>query len=259
MAMLYYVSFFFDNYRFQGNWFQDVTLALCVPSVYAGLWIYFYIWYLGLPNLKMYGRLFKVESIFIRHPNFIKKSVYARIILLNIVGFSLLFIVPTIWPETRDMCDRWFLILAFAELIDMFVCFFFVLLILRKLFRCLEDLNVNALANKQAGGVDKNVFARAIATINIMICAVTVVQPIAATMIALCAFWEPAKTRVFLFVNIAASCGMFASCLCIFIIMRHMKGVKSNRSPNSALSNEIDTMNSSDEYSKDRSSVDPGR
>ncbi|GBG28661.1 Hypothetical Protein FCC1311_048822 [Hondaea fermentalgiana] len=239
-AIMYYLSFLAGNYRYDSFFAQDFGMCLSATSIFAGLWAFFLIWFQQLPSLRLYGKLFGVESLLIRRPKFVQYSTYARIAAISIINVVLLLIYPYAVDtsvEAQTMLDSVLLIFLTIYVLDFVVTALFLARILYKLFMTLKTLSNLAKERGVTSGAEQTTFNKALATIIIVTKVILVLGPIAVLLLMAAAFVRSVRTRMYLALNLVVLIGNLVCAFAVFIFVFRLAGEKRRRSLPSAPTN----------------------
>uniref|UniRef100_A0A7S2S6G6 Uncharacterized protein n=1 Tax=Mucochytrium quahogii TaxID=96639 RepID=A0A7S2S6G6_9STRA len=92
-ALVYYIPYLFGIYKFDNVWYQQAGLVLGTSTFFVGLWVYFYLWYVNLPKLQVYSKLFGVDTILARRPKLIKWMTIAKVCIILFGNLTLQLIL----------------------------------------------------------------------------------------------------------------------------------------------------------------------
>jgi hypothetical protein len=235
--IIYYVPFLFGKTRAGHFWYQDLAAACATNSLFVALWFFFWTWYSNLPSLRLYGRLFGVDSVLIRRPQLIKAMIVSRVVVINVVTVLLLGgldIVGLNAPSQRALLDNIFLWWCCALSVDFAVNALVLCAVLGKLFDQLASLSKEALHRGVTGGSESKIFATAIATIKLLRRAVVFLMVPAAAIFALSASFEPVRENLYVAVNANIAVANVGALVVCFIYVARMRGVRERPSNKTA-------------------------
>jgi hypothetical protein len=240
---IYYWPFLFGQTRAGHFWYQDLAAACATNSLFVALWFFFWTWYGNLPSLRLYGRLFGVDSILIRRPQLIKAMVACRVVIINVVTVLLLGgldIVGVNAPSQRALLDRLFLWWCCALSVDFAVNSLVLCAVLGKLFDQLVSLSTEALHRGVTGGGESKIFATAIATIKLLRRAVVLLMVPAAAIFALSATFAPFHNNLYVAINANIAVANVGALIVCFIYVARMRGVREVPKSTTAIANASD-------------------
>ena len=223
--LAYYVPFFLGGTRAERLWVQDLSLAFGTNSIFVGVWFFAYVWFINLPSLRLYGHLFGVDSVLIRHPNAVRGVIVARVVVINVVTFLLVFALERLGlASQRDLLDS--LHLAWCALIclDIFVSMMLLLRVVDRLFDQLQRLSAEARLRGVATGTDSSAFDLARDTIRLTRRANTLLVLPACILFALSAFLPLCVHNHFVFFNLNVTLAELGSLVIVFVFVSRLKG-----------------------------------
>jgi hypothetical protein len=241
--IIYYVPFLFGKTRAGQFWYQDLAAACATNSLFVALWFFFWTWYSNLPSLRLYGRLFGVDSVLIRRPRLIKTMIVSRVVVINAVTVLLLGgldIVGLNAPSQRALLDIIFLWWCFALSVDFAVNALVLCAVLGKLFDQLASLSKEALHRGVTGGSESKIFATAIATITLLRRAVVLLMVPAAAVFALSASFAPFHENLYIALNANIAVANVGALVVCFIYLARMRGVRERPSNKTTSANVSD-------------------
>lgn len=227
-------SFLQGSYRWEGNVKQDFALAIGTSAMFSGFWAFFLLWYLQLPSIKHFGRLFGVEdSILVRQPRLVKNSVYGRIVAISIFFFLLLLVGPAAdsSTEARDVIDQVYLVANAVFIIDFII---FGLALCRLLIKLYSQLLVVA----EDGGFGQESFqvgarnskaqalSRAIFTIRLYVLANFTLGPPSPVLFFISVL---GRLPIYLTVNIFLLNSLCSAIWGTYMVMFRLSGAKTSR------------------------------
>lgn len=167
-------------YRYQNNVLLALSFNLAATSLLISIWGIVLLWFVSLPNLKVYGTLFSLNSLFVRDPHFIPRAVFLVIFLIIVIAPIILVFIPLSRPELRIITDSIFLSLSalnvFLWLIYVTLLSFLLKSAYKKSLIALSTLESSPIAKNDAveqrrrsnfNVPDRKVFTSAIKRINI--------------------------------------------------------------------------------------------
>jgi hypothetical protein len=231
-VLAYYVPFFLGVTRAERLWVQDLALAFGTNSIFVGVWFFAYVWFTNLPSLRLYGRLFGVDSVLIRHPNAVRVMIVARVIVINVVTFLLVFALERFGlTQQRDLFDTLHLSWCALICLDIFISLTLLLRVVDRLFDQLQRLSAEARLRGVATGTDSKVFDLARDTIRLTSRANTLLTLPASITFALSAFLPLCVHHRFVFVNLNVLLAEFGSLVIVFVLVSRLKGEREAPEP----------------------------
>jgi len=218
--------------RYEQNLVQDLGLWLAATSIIIGLWTFVNVWFMRLPPLKLYGKLFNIDSILIRKPGIIRVFTFARVFVFSVLNLFLLVLITHAIdnsPELRFNLDTAFLTVLAGQIFDFIVFSLFLSFSLRSLFLQLKILSEDAVKRGITSGVEMEEFQRALDTVDFQIFAILIIGPVAIISCLLGAFLEPVRTRTHLSLNFIILLGNIACLVLVFIVIFRMDISPRNR------------------------------
>jgi hypothetical protein len=241
--LIYYVPFLFGQTRAGHFWYQDLAGACATNSLFIALWFFFWTWYGNLPSLRLYGRLFGVDSVLIRRPQLIKVMVACRVVIINVVTVLLLCgldIVGLNSPSQRALLDQLFLWWCFALSVDFTVHSLVLCAVLGKLFDQLVSLSTETLHHGVTGGGESKIFATAVATIKLCRRSVVLLMVPAITIFVLSATFAPLQNNLYIALNANIAVANVGALIVCFIYVARMRGVREVPKTSTAIANTSD-------------------
>jgi len=195
--MVYYSRLTEGFRRFDRDILLDLGLWISISGNFGALYAFVYMFYLQLVPMRVYGRLFGLSSLILKRPRLVKKLTWTRIIGTTVVSFILVVMIPRIVPyslETVDIVDT--VIIAFMAFLCLDFCMvtLWLLLVLRKLFKELENLSVHALKEGTLSRPERAGFQKALRTLNTVIFILVAFGPV--TLVLFCLLVANAKMRI---------------------------------------------------------------
>lgn len=221
----YYVPFFLGVTRAERLWVQDLSMAFGTNSIFVGAWFFAYVWYINLPSLRLYGRLFGVDSVLIRHPNAVRGMIVARVVVINVVTLLLVFALERLGlAGQRDLLDSLHLAWCAIVTLDIFVSMMVLLRVVDRLFDQLQRLSAEARLRGVATGTESKAFGLARDTIRLTRRALTLLLVPGCILFALSAFLPFFTYRRFLFFNLNVALAELGSLVIVFLFVCRLKG-----------------------------------
>lgn len=247
-AIIYYSSYLAGHYHYSKVWYQDLGMTMSAGSIFSGLWAFFYIWYQQLPSLRLYGKLFDVDSILIRRPKFVEYTMFARLVVINLSNIMILLVWPYVIDtsvETRTLLDSVFLLFLVVYILDFGAVSLVLAKILYKLFTTLRELSELATERGITTGVEQATFLKALRTIVLIRRVIMVAAPLAATVLLIASLLDTIRTRMYLALNVVVLIGNIVIAFAVFVFIYRLAGEK--RSAPSPISPDVEVGSSSAE------------
>lgn len=223
---------FFDKHRFDRSALQDAGLALATGTVLISLWILFHVFASSLPNIKLYTKLFKVDSFLIRREKFVRWSGLARAGFIGVFMITILVVYPYALSdnsdETRELLDKIYLSVSAVVIVDFAIFALILSTLLIRLYGSLKQMSTEATEIGMSG-FSVDAFDRALSTIRVVAYAVACLAPAASILFFIVAFAP--GVRVYLLFNTIIGIGILASFVVLWVFIRRLAGQKTPNTP----------------------------
>jgi len=249
-VLAYAVPFFFDQFRFQHNWYQNLGLSIAFTCYFCGLWTLVYVWYRTLPSLKSYADLFELNSFIIDYPVTVRWVSKGYGLICFVTCITCVFIVPLIAQYVEEAAnlqdalvridDVFLALLLFLFLL--FVVFYTTLLVtLKKLFGRLKGLVQEAERATQSQVLqdEKSKIRKTLRTVNAMLIAHVAMTPTGVVFMIMMTFTDAGRENVYFWLNLIAIMASHSAMLGFYVFVFRM-GSSTERQPGP--SNEAKTV-----------------
>jgi len=209
-------------YRFDRPFLLDLGLFFSLLGFVFQLWSGMLIFFQALPNLRLYGKLFGVDSILIRKPYLIRQATRARLILFSFMGFLLLIALRHFTEfsvDQLDILDTVTLVSLAVMLLDYTVFATILGFVLNNLYTKLRSLSTEAVENGSIPRGSEKKFDRAIRTSRILTGLLILVSPLAVIVPTLAAFVKPVRTRMHISLAVILIIGNLGTMLNNFVLV----------------------------------------
>jgi len=197
-VIMIYGSLLQGEFRFEGAAVQDVGLFLASTTLLYSIWLNILAFYRQLPPLKVYGRLFGVDSILIRRPRLIKNSAIIRAVVLTISFFMITLGFRWIKDdfETQTLMDTLVFVFFAVASLDLLLFALWLIYVLRGLFLDLYKLSHENIEAGTDTSSDSRIFEKALKTIRLQTTALCATVPAIIIICLLATFHRPVRTRI---------------------------------------------------------------
>jgi len=231
--------------------FLDIGLFMAFSAIIISLWQAIMIYHDGLGKLKVFAKLFNVDSILIRKPYMVRTLSYVRIIGVPIVSLFLVVILPYGIDDSdrmKEIADTIFLVWIVIAVGD----YLFVSIILSflqwKLYGTLDSLSREAEENGTIPRDSSRGFTKALNTIKVQTAIALLVGPFIVIISLACAFVWHVRVRLFIsfgLILIGSNLSVLAMVVTLTWRMSRSKRKQKTRVKGRTQISEVDSMASS--------------
>jgi len=220
-------------YRFDRPFILDLGLLFAFLGFVFQVWSSVLVYFQALPNLRIYGKLFGVDSILIRKPYLIRQATHARLVIFTLVGFILFIALRHFTSfdlDQLDLVDSLCIVFVALMVLDYTVFSSILSILLRRLYQRLKDLSIEAAQSGAIAGGSEKKFDRARHTVNGLFYLLVATGPVGIVLMFLSAFVPSIRTRMHVIIAllfIFANLGSFGNNM--VLVFRFTRRFKQNK------------------------------
>ena len=233
-TVAYVLPYFYGRYRWEHLWYQEIALSSLISFFFISLWFYFYVWYVNLPSLRVYGKLLGVKNQLIVRPKVIKLVAVACCVFLVVSTFVVMTVLPLLHRDVTDneydvllfKISQW---LGFTFTLTFVVFLLMLMQVLGNLFGQMYAISRNSAAQSMRKDGIQQAFRKANTAILLMKIASWLIGVPGSIMFVVCATYEPVRENTYIVNPTLVILGNCAATLVIFFIVFKLRGPKSPR------------------------------